>query len=200
MNDRRPRRGAHSAGLALLATLSVLAGCSNHPAELLGSASSADPGLAAAAAQEPPLPPIEGWEAPRIRLWTDDGFRRAQREGGVSLAPDQIWDLEVAAGDAVTFQWTARPRNGRAPIDAYRWALDLEDITDETPRLGPDDLEHWSQWSATETSATVGPFDAGEEHFFYVETRDRLGFFSLVTVRIGVAEANGTEGLLLSER
>ena len=196
MNDRRPLSAA-AAFLASLATLSALAGCSSHPAEILGPASSTEPSLVAAAAQEPPLPPIEGWEAPRIRLWTDDGFRRAQKEGGVSLAPDQIWDLEVAAGDPVTFHWTARPKNGRAPIAGYRWALDLEDITDETPRSGPDDFAHWSQWSATETSATVGPFDAGEQHLFYVETRDQLGFFSLVNVRIRVIEG---EGLRPAER
>lgn len=199
MNPQCVLRGRSSAGvLVVLALLATLAGCSNRPAEVLGPSPSStgdvETGNATAAVQEPPLPPISGWEAPRIRLWTDGGFRRTQDEGGVSLAEDRIWDLIVPAGQPVTFEWSARSMNGRAKVTGYRWALDLVDITDETPRSDPGDLAHWSQWSLEERSATVGPFaDSTGPHFFYVEARDRLGFFSLVTVRIRVAETGTVE-------
>ena len=201
MNPHRALRGRSSA--VVLVFLALLAGCSNQPAESLGPTSSGDveTRMIAAAVQEPPLPPISEWEAPRIRLWTDSGFRRTQDEGGVSLAEDRIWDLVVEAGQTVTFEWSARPLNGRGKITAYRWALDIVDILDETPRTDPGDLAHWSIWSLTDRSATVGPFeDPTAVHSFYVEARDRMGFISLVTVRIRVAEAGTLEGQPLARR
>jgi hypothetical protein len=207
MNPPRVLRGGPSAAvLVSLALLATLAGCSNRPAELVGPtfSSSVDAGTRnlAAAVQEPPLPPIAEWEAPRLRLWTDGGFRQTQDEGGVSLDEDRIWDLVVPAGETVTFEWSARPLNGRGKVTGYRWALDLVDILDETPRIDPGDLAHWSVWSLAERSATVGPFeDPTAVHYFYVEARDRVGFISLVTVRIQVgAEAGTVEGLPLALR
>ena len=156
-------RGRSSGGsLVYFALLATLAGCSNQPAEILGPSPSSSGDVetrnVAAAVQEPPLPPISGWEPPRIRLWTDGGFRQTQDEGGVFAGEDRIWDVIVPDGESVTFQWSARPMNGRGKITGYRWALDIVDITDFTPRSGPGDLAHWSEWSLTEQSATVGPF------------------------------------------
>jgi hypothetical protein len=51
-------------------------------------------------------------------------------------------------------------------------------------------LLHWSTWSTTETSATVGPFVTGPDtasvHFFHLEAGDNQGFLSLFTIRIRV--------------
>lgn len=170
-----PRRTTQAPLLALvLVSLAILV-ATDRPSPILAA---------------PPLPPIDGWEAPRIRVWTDDGWRHYQREGGVSLAPDRIYERDLAGGQAVTFHWSARPKTGRGEITGYRWALDMKDILDETPRSGPDDLSHWSAWSNEETSATVGPFgaspDSSASHFFFVEARDNLGFVSLVVVRLRI--------------
>ena len=155
------------------------------------------------AAVDAPPPLIERWESPRITIRAD-GWRFAQKEGGVSLAPDRIETLEVPADVPLTFEWSARPRTGQGEINGYRWALGIDDITDETPRSGPDDLSHWSAWSLTETSATVGPFIASTDtlviRHFYVEARDDLGFLSLVTVRLVVQRALGGDPLLVTRR
>jgi hypothetical protein len=134
-------------------------------------------------------PLIERWKSPRISVWTD-GWRRVQAQGGVSLDPSRIYDLEIQEQQVLTLHWSARPMSAQGEIIGYRWAVDLEDLVDETPRSGPDDVHHWSVWSTTETSAAVGPFDAGT-HFFYLEARDNLGFISLVSLRLQVVPASG---------
>ena len=179
--------------LILIAGLVTLAGCSSGPAGIVSpSTTEASRSVALAPAHafetlEPlevlaPPDPLDRWSSPRLRVRAH-GWNGVQGEG-VSLDPALFGELEVAAGESAAFSWSARPKAGYGDIVAYRWALDIVDITDETPRLGPDDLAHWSSWSATETSATVGPFDGGGEHLFYVETRDSFGFMTLVVVRI----------------
>src|SRR5688572_21577447 len=65
----------------------------------------------------------------------------------------------------------------------------------------PGTLRTGAWWSLTEQSATVGPFeDPTEVHSFHLEARDRLGFFSLVTVRIRVAETGSVGGPPLARR
>lgn len=180
--------------LVYLATLATLAGCSSRrPHEILGPSRSSVENVAGLAPSpvvlaQPPL--IDRWKAPRIRVWTD-GWRVFQREGGVSLEPSRIYDLEIPAQQPVTFHWSAQPRSGQGEILGYRWALDMVDILDETPRSGPDDVSHWSAWSIAETSATVGPFDAGPDHLFFLMARDNIGFVSLVTLRLRVVGAAG---------
>ncbi len=130
--------------------------------------------------------PAERSNPPRIRVWTDDGFRQFQKEGGVFLDPSRIYDLTLVEGRSTTFHWSVLPA-GQAL--AARWSVDLADITDNTPRSGPDDLAHWSPWSADENAATVGPFTAGSEHFFYLEAENDVAIVSLLTVRIRVVSA-----------
>ena len=141
-----------------------------------------------------PPGPFDHWEAPRIRISTD-GWKQEQKEGGISLAPEAIWDLDVPADQSVTFEWSARPKSrGASPsceecpngqVTGYRWALDIEDITDNTPRLDEEtDLAHWSVLSLEGTSATIGPFDSRPEHVLSVEAQDSKGFVSLVTLRL----------------
>ena len=208
MNPRRDPHGRSparaSVALVSIAVLASLAGCSSGPHEIVGPArasseytATSEPSLTLA-----PPPVLDRWRSPRISVWTD-GWRRVQARPGVSLEPGSIFNLEIPEQQAVTFHWSARAMTGQGEVIGSRWAVDLEDITDETPRSGPDDVTHWSAWSATETSATVGPFAAGPDpHYFFVEARDNLGFFSLVTVRLGVlpASAEGAEGLRPTRR
>ena len=204
MNPRRDPRGRSSAVTSVvvvsLVTFAALAGCSSRPLEILGPSRPSAEYVAASGpsvVQTPP-PLIDRWKSPRIRVWTD-GWRRFQKEGGVFLDPSRIYDLEIPEQQPVTFHWAALPMSGQGEILGYRWAVDMVDITDETPRGGPDDFAHWSQWSIAETSATVGPVDPGGDHFFFLEARDNLGFVSLVTVRlqVGPASAGGAEGIAI---
>jgi hypothetical protein len=215
MDSRQARPGRSSAvplvalaSLAAIATLLLLAGCSSRPSEILAPSRLAVEHVAAGA-ESPvilaPPPLIERWKSPRITVWTD-GWRRVQGRGGVSLEPSRIYDLEIAEQQALTFHWSADPMSAQGEILGYRWAVDLEDITDETPRSGPGDVTRWSAWSATETSATVGPFEAGagapQSHLFFLEARDDLGFISLFTVRLSVVatSAAALEGLPVTRR
>jgi hypothetical protein len=180
--------------LVSLVTLVALAGCSNQPQQLVGPAQSSARFVAASDPSNvlaESLQPIDRRNYPRIRVWTDDGWRRFQKEGGVSLEPSRIYDLEIPELQPVTFHWAAQPQGQSL---GTRWVVDISDILDETPRSGPDDFAHWSAWSASETSATVGPFDASPDsgvfHWFYVEARDNLGLLSLLTVRMRVLPAS----------
>jgi len=151
-----------------------------------------------------PPGPLDRWEAPRIRVSTD-GWSREQKVGDVSLAPEAIWDLDLPADQSVTFEWSARPKSRasspprcdtcpKGEITGYRWALDIEDLTDETPRDDEDtDLAHWSTWSLDVISTTIGPFEVGDEHVLSVEARDSKGFLSLVTLRLHFVEEVNAE-------
>jgi hypothetical protein len=132
---------------------------------------------------------------PRITVF-NEFFSRTQNVGGVSLSPTRIFRIEYPSNTPLTIHWVGLATQPGVGIDAYRWALDIEDILDETPRSGPDDLAHWSPWS-DETSATIGPFQGSEAHHFYIEARDDFGFISLFTLAIAVVEATDDRPLLL---
>jgi hypothetical protein len=206
MNPRRIPHGRASAlAFVILVSLVALSGCSSQPQQLVGPSQSSSELVATSdpSRVQAGLPPIDQWKYPRIRVWTDDGWRQYQKEGGVSLEPSRIYDLEVPELQTVTFHWATQPGGHGL---GTRWAVDMVDILDETSRSGPDDFAHWSTWSASEASATVGPFVTGPDsvafHFFYVEVRDNLGFISLLTVRLRVfpASAELPEGLLVKRR
>src|SRR5439155_12046767 len=105
--------------------------------------------------------------------------------------------IEVEEGRQVTFRWSAPPVGPCQGVDIryYRWALDIADLLDETPRIDEQtDLKHWSSRSLGTTSATVGPFrlsnpPVSEGHDFYVEVGDDVGTVSLGAVRITVVPA-----------
>jgi len=156
----------------------ALAGCSKPAAQLTGPS-------AESSRLAPGLPPIEQSFPPRIRVWTDDGWREAQKQGVFSLAPEYIFDLEIREQQPVMFHWAAQ-LGGQ--VIGYRWTVDTEDIVDETPRSGPEDIKHWSTWSF-DTSATVGPLPVGL-HWVYIEARTKVGFVSLFPIRMQVVAAN----------
>jgi hypothetical protein len=184
----------------LMVLIASLEGCSSGPAELAGPSRTvvANAPAVTDAFVDAPLevldqpvthPPFAHSKYPRLRVWTDTW--RGVRDQGISLEPDHIHDLAIPAGEAVTFYWEARVGSGPWEIIGYRWSLDNPDISDETPRIDDSDLAHWSAWSASETSATVGPFEAGGAHDFQVETRDERGLVSLVTVRVFTDDGAG---------
>jgi hypothetical protein len=196
MNPRNTSLGRLSAFapvvLVSLATFAALGGCSNRPQEIVGpSRSSAE----LAATSEPSrivAAPIEQAKYPRIRIWTDDGWRQFQKVGGVSLQPDRIYNLDVPELKPVTLHWLVQPQGQSR---GTRWAVDIYDIVDDTPRSGPGDVAHWSTWSTSDEAASVGPFASGGAdsvaiHWFYVEARDNNGFLSLLTVRMRVIPAS----------
>jgi len=131
----------------------------------------------------PGIPPLEQSNMPRITIWTDDGFREAAKVGTYALEP--IYDLAIPEGQTVTFHWSAHPTG---QLIGTRWKLDPEDLFDEGPRNGDDDLSHWGSWSTSELSATIGPFESGAQHLFYLEAQNKNGLRSLVTVRLNVTD------------
>lgn len=84
----------------------------------------------------------------------------------------------------ITVNWTAVPNLG-AFVAAYRWALDIADVFDETPRTDEaTDVTHWSAPSPDLMSATVGPFGPSESHVLYIDAVDSNGLKSLAMVQI----------------
>lgn len=137
-------------------------------------------------------PGTEHAGGPALTVYNSN-FRYTSPTGGYSTAPETWVELDVAAGESVEVNWFGRFRGG-AKLRFYRWTLDIADITDETPRIDEaTDLSHWSRPSASVTSATVGPFAAGEQHLFYVEVTDTNGYRSLAIVHMTVVEAAAEE-------
>ena len=118
-----------------------------------------------------------------------------------SLDPAPRKEFTVRAGTTTTVNWRAVPDIGRV-VTGFRWALDLPNVADESPRKNAQDLAHWSDWSLTETSATIGPFPAGDAnkppHVLYVEARDDLGGLNLTAISVAVSgKAKGQAPLLV---
>jgi hypothetical protein len=115
---------------------------------------------------------------PRITMFSDF-FNRTFQPG---FAPGQNEILvDLPTGGDVTIHWFAEPQVG-LDVAGYRWALDIADVSDETPRHNQNDLGHWSEWSLSNTSATLR-FRDDEllvDHRLSVEARDNLGVVSLV--------------------
>ena len=102
---------------------------------------------------------------------------------GYSVSGFQV-PVTLVPNTTITVNWTAQANLG-AEVVAYRWALDIADIFDDTPRSNEaTDLAHWSAPSLQTTSATVGPFGASESHVLYVDAMDSNGLKSLAMVHI----------------
>jgi hypothetical protein len=115
--------------------------------------------------------------------------------GGFCPTCDPVF-IEVPANNRITFNWFADPEAG-SDIRCYRWALDIPDVFDDTPRKDEvRDLSRWSSCQLGNTSVTLGPFegsvppDPPEEHRFYVECRDNIGLRSLAVIRFQVVRAS----------
>ncbi len=113
-----------------------------------------------------------------------------------SSLPQYQIKIEVPAGEEINFNWIGVAGPG-ADVRGYRWTLDIDDLTDQTPRTNErTDVRHWSQLSNA-IQATVGPFGGGETHLFYIEAEDNNGLKSLATVNISVVQANLAKPLLV---
>lgn len=115
-------------------------------------------------------------------------FNYRYPSGGYTTDPLAIVNIEVAAGRRFGIGWFAEPPPG-ANIEYYRWAQDILDLTDETPR-NPEatDLAHWSQKSNQTNFAVLGPYEAGSTHYLYVEAADNNGLKSLAIVKMEVVQ------------
>jgi len=134
-------------------------------------------------------------QAPALTIY-NSYFTRSQQIGSFDLSESRVVRLEVPEGDPVPFFWEAREVPGTV-ISGYRWALDIEDVFNETPRENDSQTDRWSSWSTSELSATVGPFyveadtdfttepptiSIKDTHRFYVEARDNVGTISIMIV------------------
>jgi hypothetical protein len=123
-------------------------------------------------------------------------FSRTQQVGSFDLSENRVVRLEVPEGDAVPFNWEALAVPGTV-ISGYRWALDIEDVFNETPREDDSQTDRWSSWSTSELNANVGPFyveadtdftsepptiSIRDTHRFYVEARDNVGTISIMII------------------
>src|SRR5262249_10185279 len=85
-----------------------------------------------------------------------------------------------------------------ADMRKYRWVLDLQDLTDNTPRT--DEMKDWGHWSAASLqniSAMVGPFfNNGEDHLFFIEAEDNNGLKSLGIIHFTVVAATFERNIL----
>jgi hypothetical protein len=137
---------------------------------------------------------------PEITVF-NEFFVRKQSFGGID--PTRFVRLEIPADNAVTFNWFAEPPAGAAGtvITGYRWALDIDDISNEDDREDDNDFKHWSPWSAEETSATIGPFAGSTDtlitHNFYVEAQDNIHFISLFAIQLTIVKPTFKNPLLV---
>ena len=138
-----------------------------------------------------------GTLGPQICMF-NEFFNFCYQTGGYANDPTRYFNVEVPEGQAVTFNWFAIPPEG-ADIRRYRWVLDLQDLSDETPRLNEiTDWYHWSAYSLQTISATVGPFsiDPAPDHLFFIEAEDNTGLRSLGIIHFTVVRATFENTLL----
>lgn len=135
---------------------------------------------------------------PRITAWSEF-FDYTWRTGNCPCREAE-YPIEMPAGHTLRVDWRATPPTG-ANIRGYRWALDIDDVRDETRRTDPSDLSHWSPLALSGTSMTLGPFagnaEVPEEHRLYIEAHDDVGLKSLAIILIRVVPANFTPGSVL---
>jgi len=129
-------------------------------------------------------------------------FNYTYSSGGYFTDASREIELEIPEGISVPMNWIAEAPQG-ATIRSYRWAVDIQDLADETPRSDEEtDTSHWSTPSALTTNITVGPFflEAGTnvtDHRLYVEAEDTNGLKSLGIVRFRVVRATFENELLI---
>jgi len=105
---------------------------------------------------------------------------------GYCACPEAEVAHKVLADSVMYMSWMGDAGSKRS-IRAYRWAVDIADVSDNTPRTDEDtDLSHWSQPSPEATAVALGPWPANDVHRLYVEVEDDMGFKSLGILRIEV--------------
>jgi len=137
-----------------------------------------------------------GTNGPQICMF-NDFFNFCYTSGGYANDPTRYFNLEVPAGQPLTFFWIAIPPQG-SDMRNYRWVLDIQDLTDNTPRTDEQkDWGHWSAASLNSISATIGPFfNNGEDHLFFIEAEDNNGLKSLGIIHFTVVAATFERNIL----
>jgi hypothetical protein len=122
--------------------------------------------------------------------------------------PSRVIDVDVPAGQKITFNWSALPATDSrgnlvgGPIVGYRWGLDLDDVNDHRQGDDAGHSGHWTRWSLQNTSTTVGPFNGGETHHLHVEANGEFcdpdaGRFALVSLRLNAVQPSFNRDLLI---
>lgn len=119
--------------------------------------------------------------------------------GGYSDDPSRHARMSAPADQPLFVRWSASDQPC-ATVTRSRWAVDITDLADPTPRSDEaTDLRHWSAWT-TATTAGFGPFHPPglkkELHRFYVEVEDSFGWVSLGAVD-AIVSRGGFDGELL---
>jgi hypothetical protein len=135
-----------------------------------------------------------GYLGPVITL-SGPGLDYRYPSGGYCPCPSAEVPVDIGAGLYTTFRWSAVEHTacGDDSVVAYRWALDIEDVSDQTPRTDEaTDLTHWSAPSLMTTSATLPPFpltDPPGTHRLYIEAQDHVGVKSLGIILMTVVDS-----------
>jgi len=141
-----------------------------------------------------------GSRCPNLTLF-NSSFFYSYASGGIPPVIDSSWVIRIQApaGQPLTVNWYAKPAEGTS-VAGYRWALDISDITDVTPRHNRNDLARWSAWNFSATSVTLGPFHGPEldvPHRLYVEATDDVGQASLGIVEFRLVRSAFDRDLLI---
>ena len=137
-----------------------------------------------------------GTLGPKIVMF-NEFFNYEYPSGGYANDPTRYFNVEVPEGEPVTFNWLAIPDLG-ADIRRYRWVLDLQDLSDNTPRTNEfTDWNHWSAYSLQNITATIGPFGIDPpDHLFFIEAEDNNGLRSLGIIHFTVVRATFENDIL----
>jgi hypothetical protein len=93
--------------------------------------------------------------------------------------------IEVPENQRLSLGWSGQPPLG-ADMAGYRWVVDPVDVSDTTPRTDPSDIHHWTAVSLTETSVSLGPFNAPQVVRLYVDALDTFGWVTRALVELTV--------------
>jgi len=180
--------------LTCIASITLISGCGGHSARTLAPDPAADV-AATSRAGNVGAPDPNGvlacdpdYLGPVLTI-SGPGVEYTYPSGGYLVGTDREVPIEVEQDKHVRFRWSADGSSGCTEARAYRWALDIEDLTDETPRIDEDtDLAHWSAWSRATTAKLDKLVLTGSPpsnvHYFYIDATDALGYRSLGIFRI----------------
>jgi hypothetical protein len=180
--------------LTCVALLALVSGCGGQSARTLAPEPGADvaatSGAGSVGAPSPTgvLACNPDYLGPVLTI-SGPGVEYTYPTGGYFVGPEFEVPIEVDQDKHVRFRWSADGSSGCTEARAYRWALDIEDLTDETPRIDEDtDLAHWSAWSRATTAKLDKLVLTGSPpsnvHYFYIDATDALGYRSLGIFRI----------------
>jgi hypothetical protein len=166
--------------LVIGVAVALASGCGNQPARVLAPGTNSDP---LRRAEGSALRSLTGDLLGPTICFSNSFLDYCYSTPGYSLDPEREVIVPVRAGARVAMSWSATATAGRT-IRLYRWAVDIEDVVDNTPRIDENtDLSRWSRPSPNAVTVELGPWSDGEEHRLFVEVEDSMGWKSLGIVR-----------------